>query len=205
MEEHEAGIIKARRSLVDDIMDSNLPPHEKTLPRVTGEVAAILIAGTETTSWVLSVLTYHLLANPEILARLTQELAMKVESPTALPTWSTLENMPYLTAVLLEGLRLSYGLVHRISRVPTGEDLVYSGTWTPPGAGALPRQIEYVVPRGFAIGMSNWMTHHDESIFPDSHGFVPERWLASDGTRRKDLEKHMNAFSKGSRMCLGMQ
>lgn len=205
MQEHESGMIKSRRGVVEDIMDSSLPPHEKTPQRVTGEVTAILIAGTETTSWVLTVLTYHLLANPKILARLTEELMAKVEDPISLPTWSTLEKMPYLNAVMLEGLRLSYGLVHRITRVPTGEDLVYSGTWTPPQAGALPRKVEYIVPRGYTIGMSNWMTHHDENIFPNSESFVPERWLRAGGTRRKDLEKHMNAFSKGSRICLGMQ
>lgn len=198
-------MIKSRGGVVDDILDSNLPAHEKTAQRITGEVTAILIAGTETTSWVLTTLTYYLLANPHVLARLTAELKGKVENPTKLPGWSTLEQMPYLTSVLLEGLRLSYGLVHRMARVPTGEDLVYRGSWTAPAAEASSTKVEYVVPRGYAIGMSNWITHHDEAIFPDSHSFVPERWVNPDGSRRKDLERHMNAFSKGSRSCLGMQ
>lgn len=45
--------------------------------------------------------------------------------------------------------------------------------------------------------------HHDESVFPDSHKFDPERW--TDLTERKRLEKYMVAFSKGSRQCIGMQ
>jgi cytochrome P450 len=45
--------------------------------------------------------------------------------------------------------------------------------------------------------------HHDESIFPDSYRFNPERW--TDPAERKRLEKYMVAFSKGSRMCIGMQ
>jgi cytochrome P450 len=45
--------------------------------------------------------------------------------------------------------------------------------------------------------------HHDESIFPDSYRFNPDRWM--DPTERKRLEKYMVAFSRGSRMCIGMQ
>jgi cytochrome P450 len=45
--------------------------------------------------------------------------------------------------------------------------------------------------------------HHNETVFPDSHRFKPERWL--DPAERKRLEKYMVAFSKGSRQCIGMQ
>lgn len=44
--------------------------------------------------------------------------------------------------------------------------------------------------------------HHNETVFPDSHRFKPERWL--DPAERKRLEKYMVAFSKGSRQCIGM-
>jgi cytochrome P450 len=53
------------------------------------------------------------------------------------------------------------------------------------------------------ISMSCLLMHHDESIFPDSYRFNPERW--TDPAERKRLEKYMVAFSKGSRMCIGMQ
>jgi hypothetical protein len=45
--------------------------------------------------------------------------------------------------------------------------------------------------------------HHNETVFPDSHRFKPERWL--DPAERKRLEKYMVAFSKGSRQCIGIQ
>lgn len=45
--------------------------------------------------------------------------------------------------------------------------------------------------------------HHDETIFPQSHVFKPERW--TDLAERKRLEKFMVAFSRGSRQCIGMQ
>ena len=106
--------------------------------------------------------------------------------------------MPYLGAVIQEGLRLSYGVAARTARIATEEDLVYRGEWNK-------RTVEYVIPRGYAVGMSTVITHHDETVFPDSYEFIPERWLDADNQRRKEVEKGMMAFSKGSRACLAMK
>ncbi|KAH8671569.1 cytochrome P450 [Xylariales sp. PMI_506] len=198
-----AGIIRDRQTVFGSLLDSDMPTREKSLVRLTDEASAVLGAGTETTSWTLSVITYHLLTKPEIRAKLARELNAAVPDPRSLPTWTTLEKLPYLGAVLQEGLRLSYGVSARTSRVPTEENLLYRGEWTPPGAKA-PVGVEYVIPQGYAIGMSSAITHHDESIFPDSHAFIPERWLDDNMERKKDLERYMLSFSKGSRACLGM-
>lgn len=108
------------------------------------------------------------------------------------------EKIPYLGAVVQEGLRLSYGVAARTARIATEEDLIYRGEWEK-------RMVEYVIPRGYAVGMSTVITHHDESIFPDSYEFVPERWLDGDNQRRKELDRAMMAFAKGSRACLAMK
>lgn len=186
------------------MLDSDLPPEEKSIVRLTDEAAAVLGAGTETTSWTVSVITYHLLTQPTLLARLTEELLGAVENPRKLPPWTTLEKLPYLAAVINEGLRLSYGVSARTARVPTEESLIYRGEWTPQG-GKLPVSVEYVIPQGYAIGMSSAITHHDETVFPDSHSFIPDRWLGRNGQRKKDLERALLSFSKGSRGCLGMK
>jgi len=62
--------------------------------------------------------------------------------------------------------------------------------------------------------------HHDEALFPDSHSFVPERWLGNPGAPvlhtpasvaggkgdagGKLLSRYLVAFMKGSRTCVGM-
>ncbi|RYP72823.1 hypothetical protein DL771_004007 [Monosporascus sp. 5C6A] len=199
----DAGVIHDRPTVFETLLSSDLPPQEKTLDRLTDEAAAILGAGTETTAWTLSVLTYHLLAKPEVLARLTQELREAVEDPQRLPPWMALEKLPYLGAVIYEGLRLSYGTSSRTARTAPDEDLVYRGEWTPRGHHN-PIPIQYVIPKGFAIGMSSPITHHDESIFPDSWSFIPERWLDKKMQRRKELERALISFSKGSRACVGV-
>jgi len=46
--------------------------------------------------------------------------------------------------------------------------------------------------------MTTLLLHHDESIFPDSYTFKPERWIAD-----QYLDRYLFSFSKGSRGCLG--
>lgn len=128
----------------------------------------------------LSVLTYHILANPEILDTLTQELKEAIPDPQHLPHWATLEKLPYLNSVVQEGLRLSYGASGRSPRIATEEDLVYRGGWKG-------KSIRYVIPRGYAVGMSAFISHHDETLFPESHKFQPERWL--DLQHRRELDR----------------
>lgn len=65
--------------------------------------------------------------------------------------------------------------------------------------------MRHVIPRGFAVGMSTVVTHHDERLFPQSRSFRPERWVEADARARRELDRGMLAFSKGSRACLGMK
>ena len=186
------------------LLQSDLPPSEKSLQRMTEEGFSLFAAGTETVSWALTVITYHLLAKPAMLERLTAEVTQVVDSSGQLPPWAALEKLPYLDAVIHEGLRLSYGLASRTSRIPTTEDLVYRGEWTPKDS-QISTKVEYVIPRGYAIGMSSVITHHDESVFIDSHSFLPERWLDENNQHRKELDRALLAFSKGSRGCIGIK
>ena len=56
-----------------------------------------------------------------------------------------------------------------------------------------------------AISMGAFVMNHVESVFPDSYEFIPERWLDAQGQRRKDLDRYLLSFSKGSRQCLGIK
>lgn len=49
--------------------------------------------------------------------------------------------------------------------------------------------------------------HHNERIFPRSHTYDPTRWLNNPKAPHSEklLSRYMVAFSRGSRMCLGMQ
>jgi cytochrome P450 len=47
--------------------------------------------------------------------------------------------------------------------------------------------------------MTSVLIHHDESLFPQSHQFLPERWID-----RPHLDKYLVSFSKGTRQCIGI-
>ncbi|KAK2002195.1 trichodiene oxygenase [Colletotrichum falcatum] len=186
-----------------ELFDSDLPPEEKTTKRLTAEGLVTMIAGTETTSFTLTVITFYLLTKPDVLERLTRELRTVVADPERLPSWPTLEALPYFSAVISEGLRLAPGVASRTARVATEEDLVYRGKWTPKGSGA-EVDLDYFIPRGYAMGMSAMVNHFDENYFPNAGEFVPERWMTGDRQQRKQMDKALLSFSKGTRMCLGM-
>ncbi|KAI2464658.1 cytochrome P450 [Annulohypoxylon bovei var. microspora] len=191
--ELDSGVVRDRPTIFNTLLQ--LPPDQKNALDLSDEAAALLGAGSITASWTLALITFYLLTKPELLTRLTEELERAVSDPRHLPTLTVLEGLPYLSGVVQEGLRLSYGVSARSPRVATEENLVYRGEWNK-------KPVEYVIPKGYAIGMSCVMSHHNEDIFPESHSFIPERWM--DVNNRKNLDRGMFAFSKGSRSCLGM-
>lgn len=101
---------------------------------------------------------------------------------------ATLEQLPYLTAVLMEGLRLSPGLASRMARIALDRDLIY-GEWR--------------IPAGTPVGMTTIMMHMDEKVYPEPNKFKPERWINTE--MRRQLGRKFAPFSKGTRICLGMQ
>lgn len=145
--------------------------------------------------WTLTVATYYLLDQPETLARLVQELQT---ADATNRTWNELEKLPYLSAVIAEALRLSYGVSPRSPRIAPNERLVYRGRFQG-------REIVYDIPPGTPVGMSNAINHHNEEVFPASHTFRVERWLEADEAQRRRMETSLTSFSRGSRSCVGIK
>jgi cytochrome P450 len=107
-------------TIFHDIITSNLTTSEKTLDRLWQEGQTFVAAGTETTAWALTVITFYLLQDPAKLERLQEELlAAKASSSIEL------KKLPYLSAVIQEGLRLSYGVCSRLPRIAPDATLVF--------------------------------------------------------------------------------
>ena len=178
-------------TLFHEILQSNLPESDKSVIRLKEESAIVVGAGTLTTSWALSVATYHLLASPRILRKLKTELmsAIRVSDDPNIPL-SVLDNLPYLAAVIQETLRLSYGVASRLQRVSPDKTMTFHDRTC---------NKDWIIPPNTPVGMTSVLIHQDESIFRDAHSFLPERWI--DNPR---LDRYLVAFSKGSRQCLGM-
>ena len=140
----------------------------------------------------LAAITYHLLADPTVLAKLRAELLVAIPDPASPPPYPTIEALPYLTAVVQEGLRLHPAGSLRMQRIAPTEDLVY----TDPSTGKT-----WLIPAGTTVSMTAKLLHQLEDVWGKDHNeYRPERWLGENGRR---LGKHLMTFSKGSRICLG--
>jgi cytochrome P450 len=90
-------------TLIEHLLDSDMPESEKATKRLTGEFIAILSGGTMTTARTLSTITYFVLANSHIQARLREALTEAMAGyPDKLPKWAELEKIPYLAACVKE-------------------------------------------------------------------------------------------------------
>ena len=172
------------------LQNPNLPPSEKTEQRMKAEASSLVGAGTLTTAHMLSLTTYFVLSNPAILNKLMDELAAAVPDPASSPSQQVFGSLPYFNAVMDEGLRLSYGSMHRLSRSHPKDTLHYR---------------DWVIPPNTPIGYSAYLLHTNAEVFPEPHRFNPDRWLDLDAAARQHLCAHLNNFGRGTRQCAGIR
>ncbi|KAI0469977.1 trichodiene oxygenase [Xylariaceae sp. FL0804] len=187
----------APHTVVHAIVQSKLPESEKAFGRLIQDTAAVSHAGLETVASVQRIILYYVYSNPPMLRRLRAELRDAAGGRLANEAarqyavgplgWSALQQLPYLTGVLYEALRLSPGLATRMARIAPDRELVYD---------------KYHIPAGTPVGMTALLMHWDENLYPDPKRFEPERWLDLDV--RKKAEKTWVPFSRGTRSCVGM-
>ncbi|GME27350.1 Cytochrome P450 [Neofusicoccum parvum] len=145
-----------------------------------------LIAGSETTATMLSGTTYALLKNPAVMKKLCDEIRGAFESQEEI-TFERVNHLPYLIAVLNEGLRMYPPVPTGFPRrVPDGGDTV-SG---------------HYVPGNTAVYVSQYAANHSAQNFTEPELFAPERWL-DDARFANDKKAVLMPFSNGPRNCLG--
>lgn len=181
-------ITNPRPSLMQTILDTDMPESEKTIERITAEAQNAYVAGVFTTTHVLKTATFHLLYNTSVHARLMVELQEHIPDLDVPPTLQQLESMEYLMAIWYESLRTFHG-AHRLARIFPDTALPYK---------------QYVIPAGTPVGMSSVFMHTNADIFPDPFAFKPERWLPMDSVGKK-LLKYNVALGVGSRGCVGRE
>ncbi|KAI2602729.1 cytochrome P450 [Hypoxylon sp. NC1633] len=175
--------------MVQTLMASNLPAEEKTFPRLFSESRSVIMAGTETTATTLVCITTNLLRDPKKLDKLRRELSAaetaKGDGPLA---YQDLRELPYITGVINEGLRLANPTPSRLPRVCEDLDLRYK---------------QWVIPRGTTISTTTQDTHNDPAVFEQPSEFRPERW--ADPRERRRLGRFLQPWGRGTRLCLGTE
>ena len=103
-----------------------------TISEIEGTFNIVIVAGSETTATVLSGITNYLTQNRSVLERLVSEVRSAFEDEKDI-TFATSRELPYLTAVIREGLRMCPPTPAGLPRVvPVGGDTV-CGQWFPGG------------------------------------------------------------------------
>ncbi|GAP85658.1 putative cytochrome P450 [Rosellinia necatrix] len=173
------------------LASSDLPHADLSADRLGQEGMLLNGAGIETTSWTLTLISFYILDNTSIQRRLKAELEQAMPNADEILPWEELEKLPYLSAIVWEGLRLSFGSVQRLPRVNRLGSWVYG---------------DLVIPPNTPVSMDAYHNHTNAAVFPSPLEFRPERWLGDpkgpDGAT--PLSHYVVSFSRGARGCLGM-
>lgn len=141
-------------------------------------------AGIDTTGDTLVFLMWEL-SQPRNEGRLAK---LQAELP-AEGAQASLDQLPYLNAVLQEALRL----------------------WAP-GTLPLPRSVPaggrsidgYFFPAGMVVSCQSYTLHrYDDHVFQEPESFLPERWAEDAGQQERN--RLFFAFGSGARTCIGKQ
>lgn len=189
------------RTIFQELLDNqSLPESDKSVDRLWQEAQLLLAAGTVTTAGAISAAFVYLLLDQERLTALLEELQYAMPDINKPLAAAQLEQLPYLTGVVQETLRLISGVSYRLTRSAPTETLQL-GKWT--------------IPPNTALSMHYPLIHHSPAVYPEPWSFIPERWLPSPPpatpyhlpSRPSGIPeastKYLMPFSKGTRNCLG--
>jgi cytochrome P450 len=147
------------------------------------EVITIFIAGHETTANALTWTFYLLSQNPNIDAKLLEELKSVIGDTRAV-TVKDIPKLEYTEKVLRESMRLFPPVWSMSRHVDSGFTL-----W------------DFIIPEGSSIVMSQYVMHRNPRYYNEPNRFLPDRW---DAKMRSSLPRFSYfPFGGGTRACVG--
>ena len=121
---------KDRPDFMTPFMKDNADFRHMSLGEIESTFAIIIVAGSETTATTLCGTVNYLVQNPKVLRKLVQEIRRSFAKDEDI-TIAAVKELPYLDAVINEGLRLCNPVPGGLPRVvPKGGDM-YAGHWIP--------------------------------------------------------------------------
>ncbi|KAH9903873.1 cytochrome P450 [Xylariomycetidae sp. FL2044] len=156
------------------------------------ETLLLFFAGSHTTAGAIVITLLYLFTAPLAYQRLKEEIAAAVrEKRVSCPiTNAEAKKLPYLQAVVYEGLRMRPATVGMLSKV------------VPPNGDTLHGKF---IPGGTSIGMNLALALRSKSCFgEDADAFRPERFLENGEKRRDEMQRNVDlTFGYGRWLCAG--
>jgi len=178
--------------LLQYCIDSAGDNHDEkkfTEDELTHEIMLFFVAGIDTTANMLSWALYNIAKNPEIKTKILEEIRdAGAPLDDSMPNWSVVGNLPYMTQVLKEALRL-YPPTTFVSRRLIKDE----------------KFREHTFPGGTTFYPMIYSIQRDLRHYPcqDVNEFNPDHF-----SPEKDKARHLFAwipFAIGLRNCIGMQ
>ena len=145
----------------------------------------LMIAGSQTVASTIAWLLLYILHDKELETRLHTEID-EIIGPDRTPSLTDRPSMPYMEAVILEGLRIACAAPLAVPHsVP--HDVMYKG---------------HLIPEETTIIVNLNSVLMDPVAWEDPKTFRPERFLSEDKTTLQVPKYHI-PFSVGQRSCLG--
>ncbi|KAK1963578.1 averantin oxidoreductase [Colletotrichum sublineola] len=178
------------QTAVPDFMDKLISAYNSgkmTFEQLQGNSRVLTLAGSETTATLLSGLTFLLLKNPRVLAKLTTEIRTTFAHPSDI-TFVAVGNCKYLLACIEEALRVYPPAPSPHTRI------------VPAGGATVDGEF---LPEGTSVGIPHYAASHSPANWTLPEEFIPERWTGEDDRFAGDQREISQPFSFGPRNCIG--
>uniref|UniRef100_A0A8C8Z0U8 Cytochrome P450 3A n=1 Tax=Prolemur simus TaxID=1328070 RepID=A0A8C8Z0U8_PROSS len=144
-----------------------------------------MFGGYESTSSVLSLITYELATHPDVQQKLQEEIDVALPNKTP-ATYDAVVQLEYLDMVVNETLRL-FPIAGRIQRV-CKKDVEIKGLF---------------IPKGVVVIIPTHVLHWDPKYWPEPKEFRPERFSKNN---KDNIDPYLYLpFGVGPRNCIGMR
>ncbi|CAH0018868.1 unnamed protein product [Clonostachys rhizophaga] len=152
-----------------------------------------IAAGSDTTAISIRSILFNTLKHPRVHQLLKNEIREAFPASglgSKLISFRQVSKLPYLGAVIMEGIRLHPSVGLMLGRVVPEPGETICGYFLKPGV---------------EVGINPWLLQRNSEVFPKSDDFYPDRWLPENTSKERLIlmNKCWIPFGHGAHTCSG--